>query len=865
MAFRQVAKKARVADSPVDFFQDLRPRKIAALYDQQAQLLRDYAAKAVDKSDVAIQGATGSGKTLVGLVVAEWRRRKFQERPVYLCPTRQLVHQVANFAQDQLGLTAFAFVGSKHKFPPKEKSGWLSGDVLAVSTYSAVFNISPFFSSPNFVVVDDAHAADQYIGEYWTVRVSKREDVQRPLFDALAAVLAQVISGDEYARLTEDPRSLSDNLWVQMVPTPLVVSLEPQITSILDQAKEGTDLDFRWQVLKGHLKATQMFISPNEIMFRPVVPPTGAHAPFNSAKQRLYMSATLGRGGELERLSGRKSITRLPSPAGWDGHGVGRRFFMFPNASFTDDETNTFLLKLIEQTEPQRALILAADDRSANQIKDAIGSELTDFNVYSAHEIEASKDPFVSDEKAVAVIANRYDGIDFPDDECRLLVVGGKPSGMSLLERYLTEKLGARALFAERTRTRIIQAFGRCTRSAKDYAIVCVAGHGIMDDLLRNEWRTSLDRELQAELEFGETQSRNQSREDLLELAELFLDQGDDWRNAEDEILTLKDDLAEATPTGMKQLAASAKHEIDYVDALWRDDREKALEAAQEAIEALSGGNELKGYRGMWHYFAGCAAFLLADEEGKDTAKADEYFRKARSIAGVGVQPIGVSKASNDIQGDATAAQQDMTAVQHLEANLVELGLTNQRKFSALEKEVREGLMQDEAKKFEAAHEKLGDLLGFNAQNSEETGAPDPRWLIGDKLCIVFEDHVKKTDGDDLSLEKARQVASHPKWVKTNIKMLSDDAEIIPVIVTNADASSDACEIHLAGVAVWPLDEFRDWATDVLKTIRSLRTKLSGLGDIAWRAEALPALEEISATPSSLKSALAEMAVGDDG
>ena len=104
MGFRPVAKRPRVSENPVDFFQDLRPRKIAALYDQQAQIMRDYAANAVDKPDVAIQGATGSGKTVVGLIIAEWRRRKFRERPVYLCPTRQLVHQVANFARDQLGL-----------------------------------------------------------------------------------------------------------------------------------------------------------------------------------------------------------------------------------------------------------------------------------------------------------------------------------------------------------------------------------------------------------------------------------------------------------------------------------------------------------------------------------------------------------------------------------------------------------------------------------------------------------------------------------------------------------------------------------------------------------------------------------------
>lgn len=861
MAFRPVAKKARVADTPVDLFQDLRPRKIAALYDQQAQLLRDYVSKGVNTPDVAIQGATGSGKTLVGLLVAEWRRRKFQERSIYLCPTRQLVHQVATFAQQQLSLSTYAFVGSKQGYPPEQKSGWLSGEVLAISTYSALFNVNPFFSSANFIIVDDAHAADQYIGEYWTVRVSKRDATQRPLFDALTAALARVLPGDDYARLREEPRSLSDNLWVQIVPTPSVVKLEPELTSILNQVETHSDLDFRWQVLKGRLKATQMFISPNEITFRPIVPPTSVHAPFNNARQRLYMSATLGRGGELERLSGRKAILRLPSPAGWDGHGVGRRFFMFPNASLTEPATDVFLTKLIQQTEPSRALILTSDERTAAQIKANIGTNLPNHHVYAAYEMEASKEPFVTNEKAVAVIANRYDGIDFPDDECRLLIVRNRPTGMSLLERYLSEKLGARTLFAERTRTRIIQAFGRCTRSAKDYAIVCITGHGLMDDLLRNEWRKGLDRELQAELAFGEAQSRNQSESNFLEFAELFLKQGEDWRNAEDEIVSLKDQLCEEAPAGVRELAEAATREIDYVNALWREDYENALQAAQEAIEALSGGSELRGYRGMWHYLAGCAAFLLASAEGKDFTKADNFFRKARSIAGVRVHPLSTARGANDDDAQGAATQWDNQAVEALEAELVGLGLTHQGNFSALEKEIRAGLLQDESKKFESAQEKLGRLLGFSAQNSEEKGAPDPRWLIGDQLCFVFEDHVKKRSGDELPLGKARQVASHPKWVRRHINLLHHDAEIVPVLVTNADVSSEECQTQLEGVVVWPLDQFREWANNVLKTIRSLRAKLSGLGDLAWRAEALNALEGISGTPTSLKAVLKHMTV----
>jgi len=44
--------------------------------------MRRYAAEAVHLTDVALQLPTGSGKTLVGLLIAEWRRRKYGERVV---------------------------------------------------------------------------------------------------------------------------------------------------------------------------------------------------------------------------------------------------------------------------------------------------------------------------------------------------------------------------------------------------------------------------------------------------------------------------------------------------------------------------------------------------------------------------------------------------------------------------------------------------------------------------------------------------------------------------------------------------------------------------------------------------------------
>ena len=77
-------------------------------------------------------------------------------------------------------------------------------------------------------------------------------------------------------------------------------------------------------------------------------------------------------------------------------------------------------------------------------------------------DLEQTKAKFVAEPKAVAVIANRYDGIDFPGDDCRLLFVEGLPKATNLQERFLMTRMGANLLFNSLTyRTLGPALFGR--------------------------------------------------------------------------------------------------------------------------------------------------------------------------------------------------------------------------------------------------------------------------------------------------------------------------------------------------------------------------------------------------------------------
>jgi len=79
MAFKTRKKEEFLYSSPQEMYQDNKLKKIMGPLDYQAAML-DLYIKNVDKKTVALELPTGSGKTLVGLLIGEYRRRKNKEK-----------------------------------------------------------------------------------------------------------------------------------------------------------------------------------------------------------------------------------------------------------------------------------------------------------------------------------------------------------------------------------------------------------------------------------------------------------------------------------------------------------------------------------------------------------------------------------------------------------------------------------------------------------------------------------------------------------------------------------------------------------------------------------------------------------------
>jgi hypothetical protein len=572
------------------------------------------------------------------------------------------------------------------------------------------------------------------------------------------------------------------------------------------------------------------------------------HSAFSGAKQRLFMSATLGEGGELERITGVKSIFRLPTPPGWDNQGTGRRLFLFPGWSLGSEEEEELQAQLI--TRAGRALILVPDDKSSTTVRDWI-SEKLGVKIFTAKEIEASKAPFIETSNAVAVVANRYDGIDFPKDECRLLILRGLPTASNLQERFLVARMGAVILLNDRILTRIVQAFGRCTRDATDYSAVVVSGGELLTYLLTREHRLLLHPELQAELEFGIEQSKSTDRATFIDNFDQFLQQTNAWREADGGIVAIRQALTQHRIPGAIELRKAVGAEISYEYALWHSDYLTALEESRKVLSVLS-TPELRGYRALWLYLAGSAAWLACTNGTPALeATAQEYFTQASSAA-PGVRWI---KSLGKTDPKDTSSNEDSllsVIIERLEQRLTDLGTLHDRKYAEEEGFILNNIDERTKDLFEPAHERLGRFLGFDAGKKESKGSPDPWWIVDQTLCFIFEDHSNAEATSSLDVSKARQAATHPNWVHANLP-LNKDAEIVSILVTPVKVADWDALPHLSNVAYWDIDSFRQWGKDALKIIRELRRDFPGAGDQSWRDFAMKRYRSLGMDPRSLQ------------
>jgi hypothetical protein len=809
---------ARPSD-PESVFADLRlqDESVKHLWSHQADILREYQRRHSTSTDVALELPTGMGKTLVGLLIGEYRRRAFDERVAYLCPTRQLANQVANQA-NSYGFPAVLLVGPQAAYPAPDHARYVAGNAIAITTYSGVFNTNPRLNDANVLILDDAHAGGDYVAALWSLTIGR----ELPLYRRVVELFADSIPSPLFMRLLTDDIDPRDKPDVFKLPTNRYLERRDALTDLLTVSLEG-DAVYGWRMIRDHLQATHFYVAWSQILIRPLIPPTLRHNPFANARQRVYMSATLGAGGELERVMGVESLGRVPVPETWESQRTGRRFILFPSYSLDAPAVDDVIREAVDGRD--RTLLICPSRPQAVELAERL-RETTRAEIFDSGDIEHSLVPFSEHRHAALVLSARYDGIDLPDQSCRQLVLLGLPSALNLQERFLTDKLRAQAVLRDRIRTRVTQGIGRCTRNPSDYAAVLLCGSDILEFCLRRENRHGMPRELQAEVRFGLDNSDVTSSDDVNELLSAFYAQDDRWAGADSEIRTLRAECSQMPDAAADQLMGIVPQEVRYSYALWDAELERTLQLAREVADQL-GGDELRNYRAWWLYLGAAAAALLAERDGGRYGPVEsELLERARTAASVSwIRSLGA-------RGRNGAANKDrlfLEASENVVGKLRDFGLVGGR-FEKQVTSLQRHLHDRTPEAFHQGMALLGEILGFRTSRPAAMGDPDVVWRLEPHVALIWEAKSQVSDEGPISLATARQCVGHANGAGQLLRLHDGEGVFVILACHRAEIAREAVP-QVGDTRAVTIAAIQTLAEDAVNMIRRARARLAESSD----------------------------------
>jgi hypothetical protein len=325
------------------------------------------------------------------------------------------------------------------------------------------------------------------------------------------------------------------------------------------------------------------------------------------------------------------------------------------------------------------------------------------------------------------VLVNRYDGIDLPDDTCRVLIFDGKPYTDNLSDRYEETCRPSSDAIATWIARSIEQGLGRSVRGEKDYCVIVLIGPELVAAVKSTRSLSYLSNQTRKQIEIG------------LEVAEL----------AKEDVGNEKplDCLRELISQCVKRDDGWKDFYVERMDATEPDGRRtKVLEVLTRELEAEMKARDLEPRN------AAKTLQKLLDDCVTDEADRGWYLQEmARFTFSFDKQESNrlqqaAHKKNKFLLKPRTGMEiDDINVVSQKRIERIKewfAGFENPQEMMIQVSEVLDGLRFGvRAEKFEASLHTLGKALGFGCQRPDKEwgSGPDNLWGIKENQFVLFE------------------------------------------------------------------------------------------------------------------------------
>ena len=463
----QIDKKV----DPLEIYNSLDRRSITGpLRPAQNQILSSWFADLQNNRDLIVKLHTGEGKTLIGLLILLSKINQNQGTCVYVCPNKYLVKQAALEAE-KFGIP-YSLVDDDGQLPNE----FLEGNKILITHVQKLFNgrskfgIDNNYIEVNSIILDDSHACIDAMKNSFTVRIPRIHT----LYNTFLTMFENDLKEQGEGSYLDIKAGIYNTLLT--IPYWAWVDKKSDILELLSEYSDDKILTFIWPIIKNNLENCQAFITGNGIEIVPFYIPIGSFGSFSKAKQRILMSATTQDDSFfIKGLGFDISAVKTPlvnSEQKWSGE----KMLLIP--SLIDESLNRDLIvskfAIPSNYNFGRVALVSSFKKSEQYLH--IGSMVADSTNIFEHINSLKKGSF---EKTL-VIVNRYDGIDLPDESCRILIIDSMPFFDSLNDRYEAQCRFNSDVINIKLAQRIEQGLGRSVRGEKDYSAILIIGEDLV-------------------------------------------------------------------------------------------------------------------------------------------------------------------------------------------------------------------------------------------------------------------------------------------------------------------------------------------------------------------------------------------------
>lgn len=296
-------RRAGAPADPIEIFRSRPSGKDGAkeLWQGQAKALTDWYKD--PSSSTLISMYTGSGKTIVGCLIAQSYLNQGTSNVVYACPTIDLILQTEREAR-RIGLRPTTY-HSQHF----SDENFEQGKSFCITTYQALLTSRSRFRGqlrPGAIIFDDAHVGERLVRDALTLVVSREN--HREGYEKLVARLRAAFTELNLQHSLEAAVAEESAGSIVLVPPSVALkqkeAIEEALAPLID--KNDAEMFLPYDYLRGKLHLCAVTISRAKVEFTPpFLPSLLLRALEDNQIPRVYLSATIQSKGDIARAFGR--------------------------------------------------------------------------------------------------------------------------------------------------------------------------------------------------------------------------------------------------------------------------------------------------------------------------------------------------------------------------------------------------------------------------------------------------------------------------------------------------------------------------------------------------------------------------------